>query len=217
MLINNIAYKTQKSLKSKVTSVIANLNASSYSKYIEIDSSSDFFNFWKDLFKRHPTKGHFNPTSFTFEKPCNMYFNVDNYRDSFSYNVCITGKMKNKTIDYFDCLRSSIEPQIKAFRNKSTPLKCNSCNITDDIKYEVDHVITFKTLYEDFIQTVDGVEIDDLKMKYNSTRHRTLFDLSDQYTKSLHDLWVEYHDENAVLQILCRKCHILKTKSKTLD
>ena len=215
MIIDSIKYRTQKSLKSKVSSIISILNASNNLGHVDIHTNTEYFKFWNDLFKRHPTKAHFNPTSFRLEKPFHMYFNIGNYTDSFSYNDCITSKTKSKKNDYFGCLRSSIEPQIKIFRNDQSPLKCNHCNIADsNLKYEVDHEISFKTLYNDFIKTVDGVEIDDFKMKYNSTKHRIFFDLSDDYTKSLHDLWIDFHNENAKLQILCKECHLHKTKLK---
>jgi beta-galactosidase beta subunit len=213
MIINNISYSTQKSLKSKVKLVISELKSTNTN---HIKPGTEFFCFWNDLFKRHPTKSHFIPTSFTFEKPYHMYFNVDNYRDSFSYNDCITGKSKNKTYDFLACLRSSIEPQIKNFRKNQSSYKCVSCNTNDDnIKYEVDHVKPFKQIYNEFMKTIEEIDPNDFKMIYDSKKHRLMFDLSDDYTKSLHDLWIDFHNENADLQILCISCHINKTKNET--
>jgi hypothetical protein len=219
--IDNISYKSQKSLKNKITSVIQKLNVSNNTECV-IKPDSEYFNFWRDLFKRHPTKSHFEPTSFVIKNnwsKYHMYFKVNDYIDSFSYNTCVSKKLKSKNSDYFDCLRSSIEDQISDFRKSRSACTaqsaCSVCNISDcTVKYEIDHVIPFKDLYENFKQTVEGLDQEDIKMYSNQEKHRTMFDLTDEYTKSLNDCWVEYHRENCLLQVLCKKCHILKTNKQ---
>jgi hypothetical protein len=214
-MINNVPYKSQKALKTKVRIMINNLiNKYNSKNLIDISPDCEDFKFWRDLLKRHPTKGHFNPTSFTLETPHHMYFSTGNETYSFSYNTCISGKVKSKKSDYFDCLRSSIEDQIKDFRKLSHPLKCSVCNISDDTKYEIDHVLPFKDIYENFKQTVEDIDQEDIKMYSDKKKHRTMFDLNDEYTKSLNDFWVEYHRKNCLLQVLCKNCHILKTNTK---
>ena len=118
-IVDNVPYKTKKLLKAKTTSVI---NEMIKHKISEINQDSPYFNFWVSLLDRHPTKANLNPTSFRFEQPCHMYFTcVDGGEDSFSYNTCISQKQnKNTKVDYFACLRSSIEPQIQEFREKTT-------------------------------------------------------------------------------------------------
>ena len=200
-IVNNVPYKTKTLLKAKTTSVI---NEMIERKISAITKESPYFNFWVSLLDRHPTKGNLNPTSFRFEKPCHMYFTgFDGIEDSFSYNSCISQK-QNKNLDYFACLRSSIEPQIQAFRESSTNV-CNVCGKNG--YYEVDHMITFKELYENFKYTVDGLNESDAKIYYDSKKHRQYFDLTDEYTRSLNDLWVDYHSEHAILQKLCKQCH----------
>lgn len=202
-IVDNVPYKTKKLLKAKTTSVI---NEMIKHKISEINQDSPYFNFWVSLLDRHPTKANLNPTSFRFEQPCHMYFTcVDGGEDSFSYNTCISQKQnKNTKVDYFACLRSSIEPQIQEFRESSTN-ECKICGKTG--YYEVDHILTFKELYENFKYTVDGLDESDVKIYYDSKKHRQYFDLTDEYTRSLSDLWVDYHSEHAILQKLCKQCH----------
>ena len=209
ILINEITYKTQKQLTEKVRSIIKEMEHQNIS---EINSNSVYFNFWKSLFSRHPTKGHFKPISFTFEKPYHMYFNTDEIQDSFSWKVCISGKEGSKKIDYFACLRSSIIPQIENFKMNS-PHICNFCNKTN-CYYEVDHIISFSDIYKNFIETIENLEVNEIKTYYDSKKHRQFFDLSDEYTESLNNLWVDYHKENATFQKLCKNCHLLKTHNR---
>jgi hypothetical protein len=199
-IVDNVPYRTKTLLKAKTTSVI---NEMIERKISAITKESPYFNFWVSLLDRHPTKGNLNPTSFRFEKPCHMYFTVFDGEDSFSYNSCISQK-QNKNLDYFACLRSSIEPQIQAFRESSTN-ECKICGKTG--YYEVDHILTFKELYENFKHTVDGLNESDAKIYYDSKKHRQFFDLTDEYTRSLSELWVDYHRDNATFQKLCKICH----------
>lgn len=210
ILIDQITYKTKKQLTEKVRTILNEMKNNNIS---EININSVYFNFWKCLFNRHPTKGHFKPISFTFEKPCHMYFNTDEKQDSFSWKVCISQKEGSKKSDYFACLRSSIEPQIEQFKMKTNHI-CACCKKTN-CYYEVDHIISFSDIYKNFEKTVENLSENDTKIYYDSKKHRQFFDLSDEYTKSLNDLWFDYHKENATFQKLCKDCHILKTQKNT--
>ena len=209
IIVDEVPYKSKAELKRKTTNIVSQMIEKNC---VEILPGSEYFSFWSSLFKRNPDKGHLKPSSFTFEPPYHMKFNVGDYQDSFSYNFCISQKSNQKT-DFFQCLRSTIEPQIKSFRQISLHLPCSICHCTAQY-YEIDHIIPFKKLYDDFTKTVDNIEISLVKISNDSNIHRLIFNLEDEYTKSLHDLWDEYHLDFAKLQKLCLDCHRNKTQLK---
>jgi len=208
IIVDEVPYKSKKDLKIKTTSIINDMKKTNCT---EILPGSEYFSFWFSLFKRNPDKGHLNPSSFSFEPP-HMKFNVGDYSDSFGYNFCISQKSSNKKADFFQCLRSTIEPQIKSFRQISLHLPCSICHCTKKY-YEIDHITPFKKLYDDFTKTVDNIDISLVKISNDPNIHRLFFNLEDEYTKSLHNLWDEYHFDFAKLQKLCLECHKNKTKN----
>lgn len=206
IIVDEVPYKSKADLKRKTTSIITQMIEK---KYVKILPGSEYFSFWLSLFKRNPDKGHLFPSSFTFEAPYHMYYNTDTkIKGSFGYNYCINQIKSTKKSDFIQCLRSTIEPQIKSFRQISLHQPCSICFIHHD-KYEIDHKIPFKNLYDNFTKTVDNIDLSMIKTQ-NKNR-RLLFDLENEYTKSLHDLWEEYHLNFATLQKLCLECH--KNKS----
>lgn len=211
IIVDEVPYKTKIALKRKLKSIRAEMCETNCTT---ISPTSKYFPFWASLFKRNPYKGHYTPTSFRFEKPYHMYFTTKSgYEDSFGYNFCIDQIPSSKKSDLNQCLRSTIEPQILAFGNKTRCTPCAICLELSD-RHEIDHVIPFKKLCIDFQKTERNIDMELFKVKNDKDKHRLIFDLSDAYTKSLHDHWYEYHENVAELQKLCIACHKNKTRKR---
>lgn len=106
---------------------------------------------------------------------------------------------KNIKPNLIDKLRKAIAPQIEDYRhNNKPPHICPMCHNFMDHP-EVDHIKTFKDLYVEFLNS-KSLSIE--TMKYN------------EMTADLLNEWCEYHEHNATLRYLCRKCNVSRNKNK---
>ena len=119
---------------------------------------------------------------------------------------CITGKPKD---NLKIAMRVAIQPQIYQFRLNQSKLVCELCNNSE--KIEIDHhseKTPFAKLYIDF-------------MEGNSLSIPTSFDDTDGHLKcfkkedyNFEKIWFDYHKNNAILRILCKKCNSSQLKYK---
>lgn len=105
--------------------------------------------------------------------------------------------------------RVAIKDQIKQFR-KDKKNQCESSdheenNAANDIEYEVDHILPFNELMKAFQDEHEGP----IEIIYN-TLTRT-YDFAD---KKIKEKWVNFHQINATLQLLCKTCHRKKTNTE---
>jgi hypothetical protein len=170
------------------------------------------FEFWDNLFKRHPDYeqklGGGNINHFIFDKPHHMSFHLDEGEtETFSWNLCITQRVETKLSETIAAMRMLIQPQINDFKlsNESVCSECGTAGFC-----EVDHINPFKEIREDFFKEFD-VNVDELNM--TSARFEVFYNVEDTYTHSFIEDWKIYHDQKCRLQYLCKPCH----KVKTLD
>ena len=74
----------------------------------------------------------------------------DNTVDNISYRCCIN--KPNKDINLKNAMRHAIHSQILQFRNNCDILECVLCKSKDNIHWQIDHIILFKTLYDEFLR-----------------------------------------------------------------
>ena len=206
VICNNIIYKTQKDFKAYARNLIYKdigicENVLSHNKYADL----------LGILKRHPDfevkmknmkliKIQQEP----FQKGNQIVIiNDDNSETFISFITAISGKPMSHHAMLRDALRNSIDDQIKAFR--STKNFCETCKITKHL--EVDHIIRFEYLVRNFLSTQNEWLIPKTFGKMDDMMHRNCFLKEDcVFNKA----WVEYHRENATLQILCRSCNSMK-------
>jgi hypothetical protein len=100
-------------------------------------------------------------------------------------------------------LRHSINDQIQEFK-ENKELKCATCGDTD--KCEVDHIIPFHILRDNFIKTFDPLRI---PTEFNDdTTGKAIFKEKDL---QFENEWQQYHRQNATYQILCKTCNRIKS------
>ena len=149
---------------------------------------------------------------------------IDDIEERISWVCCSRNSFPKKDSKKFisDAMRNSIEYQIIEFKN-SHPLVCQICGIDDDnCKYEVDHWnpefvssrmdddqlcwSIFKVLRDNFLSfNTSPTKFD--KDVYSFIKFR-----SEDYI--FKNNWDSYHQSNAVLKILCKKCHKLKNSGR---
>ena len=171
----------------------------------------DDFNDFMELFKNHPeydTKLKDVVDLCIIRNKRNFkYFEInliraDGTREDISYRCCINSRPTNYNIN--SALRYAIEPQIKAFRN-SSELVCEFCKSIEDI--QIDHIITFKDLTDCFLKNRKDIPTLFDDNDYNSCK----FKLED---KRFENEWYIYHQNNAKLRCLCRKCNLARNAKK---
>ena len=119
-----------------------------------------------------------------------------------SYRKCFVKTRKDNDLKH--AMRYAIVDQILEFKNNCDELICAICGSEDYI--QVDHIILFKTLYDDFLQqntlpiptTFDNTY-------YNSAKFK---DVDKEFVNS----WSKYHKEHAILRCLCNKCNQSRSK-----
>jgi hypothetical protein len=137
-----------------------------------------------------------------------LILNNDGSETDISWRVAIKGIPKTSKQDLFSALRTTIMPQIYNFRKKNENI-CEYCKKTEEL--HVDHVIHFEEIAQNFLNkmNLEGVKIPDNFDEIDNGTHLLIFDKKD---KKFRDSWYDYHQENAILRILCKSCNLTRTK-----
>lgn len=174
-------------------------------------------NFFFALIKRHPeyeTKFDFPVTHFIAESnpmtgdtssPHLLACNDRNEKVALSWNSCVTGKPFGGD-KMLMAMRSAISDSIiKFYRNSKH--ECILCKSTSEL--EVDHVIEFSIIAEQFKERYNPLFVPSKFCK--DAYSRDSFLPSDEEYKTN---WINYHNKNCELQLLCKTCHKEKTKKQ---
>jgi len=105
-------------------------------------------------------------------------------------------------------MREAISYFIMDFKRNRNPLICNYCYLStcDYNDYHVDHDDPpFRILKDNFINTTK-LDIPDY-FTYDEKSHIYVFDDSHLDFKNS---WIDYHNTNSRLQILCKPCNLRK-------
>jgi len=123
---------------------------------------------------------------------------TDGSEIDISWVICFTGKNRSYKSLLQLAMREAISPQILEFL-KHNPA-CNKCGAANHL--EVDHLEpSFKEL-SSMVNFPPQIFLDG---KYNGP----VLQESNEKTK-----WINFHKENARLQVLCKSCHKVKTFEK---
>ena len=126
----------------------------------------------------------------------------DKTSEAVSYRKCF--QKTTKDIDLKNAMRYAIMDQILEFKNNCDELICSICKSEDYI--QIDHVILFKTLYDDFLQQntlTIPTEFDNTY--FNSAKFK-------EFDKEFENNWTTYHKKHAILRCLCNKCNQKRSK-----
>jgi 5-methylcytosine-specific restriction endonuclease McrA len=212
--LSNLTFKTALEMKDVTLKKIADNIG------IVIDQTHPEYPFFLDVFKRHPEKSDVMPCQFIFQggkyRSPNMKTSPltakEKYRpfyrttpdgkwDTFSVNKCFSQKERTQENKVFQALRYEIDDQIKIYRLQNPC--CSECKNKTFKDLEVDHIIPFKELRDNWLSQHDIKKID-------TEKEGVKILLSDSDLKKS---WKEYHMENCSLQTLCKECHLAKTSS----
>ena len=113
-----------------------------------------------------------------------------------SWLKCIYPNRKS-TDKLTSAMRLAIKDQILEYKKNCKKTCCDTCNSC--IKLEVEHIVPFNKLKSDFLNNRNDIP---KKFYYNNnTVQPSIYDSKFKYD------WLEYHQNNAKLTILCSKCN----------
>ena len=125
---------------------------------------------------------------------------------SISWRQCCGVKEKPYNLKLALAMREAISSFIIKFKRKHNPLICNYCSSDACGEYHVDHEEPpFRILKDNFINIS---KLDTPKsFKYDEISHTYVFD---EEHLDFKNNWIDYHNTNCKLQILCRTCNLRK-------
>jgi hypothetical protein len=136
-----------------------------------------------------------------------MIKRTDDSEIDFSWRYCCQFKERTIMDDLTRAMRCSIKDDIIKFKQQNI-LKCNKCK-TDDEQYENFHVDhnnpSFKNLKDGFLQLTNKP----IPTKFSDCNVNKLTIFREE-NKDFKNEWIEYHNNNCNLQILCRDCNLKK-------
>jgi hypothetical protein len=177
--------------------------------------SMSLFDALFEIVKRHPDGDHKLKDVVDFYIKVNvrsgkglalMIRKLDGTSMDVSWNTCATGKGHSPRQSFMRALRVCINDQIKDFRchpSTNTGI-CALCLNTVDT-YHVDHVIMFKTLVDEFIDTRPGFVYPCDSRYYELNDGTNQYRLCDEVLESAFQL---FHKERALLRITCADCNL---------
>jgi hypothetical protein len=122
--------------------------------------------------------------------------------DNISYLACIN--KPNTTKHLKEAMRYAILPQILNFKKTQLKPECSICKSDNDI--QIDHLILFKHLYDEFIKNRD-----DIPSKFNENYFNGAQFKPNDYL--FEKEWFEFHQEKAMLRCLCKNCNLTRKKT----
>jgi hypothetical protein len=212
--IGDIGFKTKKECENYTRNIINNLGC------CVIDKNHDKYTFFINLLNNHPNviekKGlgieyfYIEPNPLIKKYYQTKIKRIDGSHIDFSWVSC-SKFQKNKTNEQnlVNAMRNSISFHIINFKQKNR-LNCMFCDIENELyeNYHVDHNYpSFNTLKNNFLSLTKKqipTSFDDCPI-YNTA----IFKSEDEDFKNE---WIEYHNNNCNLQILCRNCNLTKSK-----
>ena len=119
-----------------------------------------------------------------------------------SYRKCFVKTRKDNDLKH--AMRYAIVDQILEFKNNCDELICEICQ--SDYIIQIDHIILFKQLYNDFLsQNTLPIPTTFDNTYYNSAKFK---DVDKEFLNS----WCDYHKNHAILRCLCNKCNQSRNK-----
>lgn len=209
IIIQGKTYKSQKELKSRLTDRNEKMGFVNSIKTI----NPAYCKWLLEFIKRHPkyhTKYN-NVVDFklvknmTGQKELNV-INENGSSYAISINTCITKKLPTDYSQYKDACRSAIESQIYEYRQNNDMSICHICEKRIDSKLEIDHVITFRSILDDF----DKEFRFDIPKEYSKDKYnKVIFRKEDE---EIGKKFAEFHKNVCKLKPSHKLCNVGRNK-----
>ena len=213
--IGELEFKTKKDCENYTRNIINNLGCCIINKdHIQ-------YNFFNNLIKNHPeyyeNRFKFIDYFYININPLSKKFMVnikklDKSSSDFSWIYCCKFKKRDDNFYLTREMRKVISPDIVNFKKNQNKLICNFCGNDNELyeNFHIDHhKPSFKNLKENFLKITDKqipTIFNDVKI-YDKNIDGFKYD-----DEEFKNEWVEYHNKNCNLQVLCKSCNLKKPK-----
>ncbi len=119
-----------------------------------------------------------------------------------SLKCCLSNPPSTKS-EFTSALRTSVQSQIWKYKNNFFPSMCAFC---EEEATEVDHIITFKTIIDEFMAK-NNITMPLEYRKQFKTHHKCFLE-----DEPIEKMFQEYHQSHATFRPLCRKCNVGRNK-----
>ena len=207
-IVGNLNFKTKKDLHEYTEKLLEKKGI------CDIDNLDEDFLFFLSLYSRKPSHSEYVKTIQKFKitldpikkNKANHVSCVNNNNEefTFSWRSCCDGRDTKSSDKLKEACRTSIKEQTASCWCNNN--KCYSCGENKSDGFEVDHFNEFSKIYKDFmeantIQIPDNFKSDLITSQYMLKKEDYIFEQAFQ----------NYHRENAILRLLCKQCHRVKT------
>lgn len=207
-IVGNLIFKTKKDLHTYTQQLLER------KMVCIIDSSNADFLFLLSLYSRKPSHQSYIQSIKKFKisldpikkDKANHLSCIDTYNKEFvfSWRDCCDG-VDTKTTDKLQrACRMSIKDQTSSCWSNNDC--CNNCGKDKAVGFEVDHLYEFSKIFKNFVD-LSKLQIP-IDFTSDATTSQCIFKKEDYMFKQA---FQNYHQENAVLQLLCKECHRDKT------
>jgi hypothetical protein len=151
----------------------------------------------KDIsIRRYPGRNRISGNSSDYQL---WIIKTNGSEESISWTKCLSKKIDDETIKLSKAFRTAIDSQIKEYHSKNQNKICELCG--SDKFIDVDHIIKFKTLRDNFLLLYPNHP----KLFDKNKNAQEIFREEDrEFSKA----WQHYHLKEAKLRYLCHKCNI---------
>jgi hypothetical protein len=130
--------------------------------------------------------------------------------EDISWLQCVSGKAHTPQSELLSAMRYSVENQIRTYKENANCV-CMECKQSTLEQPHVDHVIHFAKLVKDFHRTT---RLNPPTTFATASDHSNRRDFRSE-DKAYMDAWIDYHQKNAILRILCKTCNLTREKYKS--
>ena len=211
--IGDLEFKTKKECEKYTRNIINDLGC------CIIPKDHTHFNFFEKLIQNHPEyedkKGvgidyfYIEPNPLNIKSFQTMIKRIDGSEIDFSWVYCCQFKERT-TIDFLvKAMREAIKYDTIKYKQQSD-LICNFCKTEKELyeNYHVDHhEPSFKTLKDNFLHLTKKTK----PLSFGDCKKYNVIIFKDEDEDFKND-WIDYHNKNCNLQILCRDCNLRKKK-----
>jgi hypothetical protein len=213
--IGELEFKTKKECEDYTRNIINNLGC------CIINKDHTQFKFFNNLIQNHPDCDdktgngidyfYIEPNPLVKKYYQTMIKRLDGSETDFSWVYCCKFKERTVNDDLLRSMRTAIKDDIIKYKQKQSQLICNFCKTENELyeNYHVDHHNpSFQTIKDNFLQLTKK----QIPSSFGDFKIYKLTIFKDEDEDFKND-WVDYHNKNCNLQILCRDCNIKKSNN----
>jgi len=212
--IGDLEFKTKKEVENYTRNIINELNT------CIINKDHIYFIFFNNLIKNHPKYDEkigngidyfYIKTNQLFKNLEMMIKRLDGSEVDFSWIQCCKFRQQTNEQYLTKAMREAISNDIITFKQSQIKLICSFCKLDNENykNYHVDHHNpSFENIKNNFLKSTKKK----IQLTFEECKKSNLTIFNDN-DKDFKEDWLNFHNKNCNLQILCKNCNLRKRKT----